>query len=292
VDVPCRPAGEREFTAKTPRFTVELYGERGAGLGITAAGNICVTPDVRPDERKNPTVPHWLYRFELGRAREGDIPRVKGGVIGVETYRERNFGRTLYVSQTGHLAFAPGKVEKTVAAPAPAKPLHRADVAIGKGQVWRVAAFHDANSGNVIYASDTGGLAVVPGAQEPPAGRGLQRWYQLDLKCRKGRARSEGAGKPELIALRVAVYRDDSAGAWIYVSETGALAAARTAAKARTPPKEPLPPRPSHGFQLIARPYSEVEPFGSYRHVGVECYRDANTGCAVYITETGALAVQ
>ena len=113
--------------------------------------------------------PKALSGLEL-RVRKADeadfTPATKK--LGVEVFRDDNSGALLYISETGSVA----------AAPAPA------DVKSGQGVAWKhamtlkarpggvnefekankygVEVFQDNNTGHLVYASETGSIAVLP----------------------------------------------------------------------------------------------------------------------------------
>ena len=93
------------------------------------------------------------------------------------------------------------------------------------GKTCMVDAFLDKNAGNLMYVSETGGLAVVPCKKDLPApSRRSPRataTYSFDLKVRKASA----LDWEQVASHEAAVFRDTVTGCLIYLSETGAVAA-------------------------------------------------------------------
>jgi hypothetical protein len=113
-------------------------------------------------------------------------------------------------------------------APSPPKHLSGGEFEGAKNKLFRIERFHDPNSGVVLYISETGSIAVIGGHPQPPAQRADDSTHRLTLDCPKGIMEGE---KPALVRFNVEGYRDRGSSAWLYVTETGAVAAAPIDAK-------------------------------------------------------------
>jgi hypothetical protein len=243
-------------------------------------------------------LPERSYRLDLP-ARKPDEKEFTRGTrtVSVDVFLDEKAQRLLYVGDDGKaLAAAPAGKEAGGAEGKTAKWVRRLLLPVrpndekefGKDTpMVGVEVYRDERAGHWVYVSHTGGLAVLPAGKDPsgdPAGepRGL---YRLPLRVRPG-------GEFEYAPRRcnVEVYRDDHAGALVYVAESGALAV--------VPPgkvgdgQETVKPAWSHGLVLKTRKPGE-DAFGPdtmTRH-GVEIYQDENRVAWVYLTETLHLAV-
>jgi hypothetical protein len=118
-------------------------------------------------------------------------------------------------------------------------------------------------------------LPALAADGKPPVNR-----HGLVLKYRK-------AGEDSFRATRryaLECFQEES-GAGVYVSETGTVAVVAASLFRPGEGKEKAP-LPQHGFELTVRRAD-----GKTARFGVECYLDENTGCLVYLTETGSIGV-
>jgi hypothetical protein len=164
---------------------------------------------------------------------------------------------------------------------------HDLSVRPGGNPDWPKAAkvgveiFQDDGLKALIAISDAGHLAVAPAG--PVGADKKSRWHTgLDLKVRK-------AGEPEFTqktkAFGVEVYRDLGTNRLLYAAEGGWVSLA--------PAPGNLPadksPKWHHALDLKVRSLDQ-DTFESAKKLGLEVYRDDNTGGLIYITETGAIA--
>ncbi len=153
--------------------------------------------------------------------------------------------------------------------------------------------FLDDNNGNLIYICENGMLAIVPGFQDaaaPTLKAVAPAWlHGLDLKVRKG-GQMDFDGQTKEYGLEV--FRDDNNGNLIYISETGSLSVVpgKKDLPAPTDEKKMTKPVLTHGLDLKCRKFGQTD-FGKGTPLyGVEVFNDDNTGCTVYICETGAIS--
>jgi hypothetical protein len=144
-----------------------------------------------------------------------------------------------------------------------------------------VEVFQDDGLKALIAISDAGHLAVAPSG--PVGADKKSRWHTgLDLKVRK-------AGEPEFTqktkAFGVEVYRDLGTNRLLYAAEGGWVALA--------PVPGNLPadksPKWHHALDLKVRALDQ-DTFENAKKIGLEVYRDENTGGLLYITEAGSVA--
>jgi hypothetical protein len=152
-----------------------------------------------------------------------------------------------------------------------------------------VTVFLDRQARQLLYLGEEGkSLAVVA------AGKNLNEWgdrkpiwsHHLTMPVRTFDEKEFTARTRK---IGVEVYRDENSGHLIYVSHTGSVAVTPAA---RTPPPDRLAPRWLDHLSLKVRRASDgFTDANSLPRCGVEVYQDENTGCLLYVADTGALAV-
>jgi hypothetical protein len=144
-----------------------------------------------------------------------------------------------------------------------------------------VEVFQDDALKALIAVTENGNLAVAPAG--PVGAEKSSKWHTgLDLKVRK-------AGEPEFTQktrpFGVEVYRDLGTNKLLYAGEGGWVAFAPAPGNL-TADKGP---KWHHALDLKVRSLDQ-DTFESAKKLGLEVYRDDNTGGLIYITETGAIA--
>ena len=168
----CRKPEEAAFTAATKRFGVEVFKDDNTGGlvyvtedgGLAAAGT---APAKAPEEGKV-LAPKSLYGLVL-RVRKADELNFTDATkkYGVEVYRDENSGQLIYLSETGSLAVVPPPAKMTDkpgvswkhALVIKARPV---GVDFAKAPKYGIEVVEDNNTGNLIYISETGSIAVLP----------------------------------------------------------------------------------------------------------------------------------
>ena len=179
--------------------------------------------------------PQWKNAMEL-RVRKAGEPDFndKTKKIGVEVYLDANNGNIVYLSETGSNAVLPAglaKMDESKKAPDWLYGLEMDARKAGEAAFsketkrYGVEVYRDAFAGAVLYAGETGAVAVVPaslsGAPETGAKvKAPESKRAMDLGCRK-------AGETEFTKATqrfgVEVYSDPNTGNTVYISETGAM---------------------------------------------------------------------
>jgi RNA polymerase sigma factor (sigma-70 family) len=232
-----RPAGFAEFPPKA--FGVEVYRDEHNGhwLYLCETGAFAALPGAGPHKpAPKAQAARWLYGLELKvrRADQKSFDR-DTKTWGLEVYRDDNNGNLIYVSERGTIAVVR---EDDRGGKAPRRPplwlngftLEVRKAGAARAEKFGVEAYRDENNGNLIYVSETGSLAVVPGKEKLPSlvGRPVSPallsptlTHSFELKCRKG-------GEAELAPLTfgMAAFADKYTNCALYISEKGALAAA------------------------------------------------------------------
>lgn len=304
-DLKCRKYGETEFTDKTEKFGVEAFKDTntGSGLYVSQAGSFAAASgfDNISAAVKNSKGPEWIAGLDLPCRKAGEKEFTKDTKVhAMEVFLDGNTGNWIYVTDKANLAAcsAPKDVKPSPGGLKAPKWLHSVDLSCRKGGVkeWKDAVkfgleiYRDANTGNVIYICDTGAVAVLPEKTETKTGDGKAPvWlHGLDLYCRQ---HNEMDFTKKTRKFGIEVFRDETNGNLIYISETGALAvvpAGKTPLAAPTAKvKEPVW---THGLNLSCRKAGEPNFTEKTRVYGAEIFRDDNTGVTIYLAETGSIA--
>lgn len=173
LEVKVRKVGEKEFNEKTKKIGLEVYKDENTNhlFYITDAGRIAVVPAgsaSKPTEVKAPT---WFHAFEV-KVRKADEKEFTKDTrsYGVEVYKDDNANMLLYVSEMGDIAVVSAAgVDKPSSSKEP-KWLHgrsfrvrKADEKDFNDQTRKLGAevYQDENSGNLVYITEAGTLAVT-----------------------------------------------------------------------------------------------------------------------------------
>jgi hypothetical protein len=238
--------------------------------------------------------PTWLYAHDL-RVRKGgasdfdkDTPK-----IGVEFFKDEQTGGLIALTQAGHLAVAtlgsaPGTEKK-------ATWLFAHDLRARKGDEERftketakygVEVFRDTASGKLLYVSEKSTAAFFDAPATIPTDRGPAWHHGLVVKVR---GPNEETFTKDSRKIGIEAFKDENTGGLIYISETGSIATA--AAPARAPdPNKVLAPKALYGLTLRARKAEEADFTAATRKVGIEVFRDENTGGLIYVSDVGSIA--
>jgi hypothetical protein len=241
LDLKARKAGELEFTSTTLVYSMEIFLDLNANnwMYITEKGNLAVCPAPKTAEGGGqPRAATWLYSMDL-RCRKagnklwtGDTP-----FYGLEVYRDGNTNNLIYICNTGALAVVPAGEAAEPGKDKGPEWLHGLDLHVRKvgekdftkaTRKLGVEMFRDGNNDNVIIITEVGNIAVLPGKKglkgpttNPRDPRFL---HGLDLQVRQA-GEKDFTDKTRKVAVEV--FREENLGLTIYVSETGAIAAAK-----------------------------------------------------------------
>jgi hypothetical protein len=239
LDLPARKAGQKEFSKDTKVFCLEIFRDPNLDnwLLVTDQADLAASlAKSRPSGGSR--APKWVHSFDLS-CRKGGVKEWKDAAkYGIEVYHDVNSGQLLYVcGETGAIAAIPvsGEVKGEGKAP---DWLHGLDLSCRKAsepsfgketRKFGVEVYRDEMTGNLVFLSETGSLAVTPAAanlKAPTPRVSEPRWsHGLNVKCR---AYGEKEFSERTRVYGIEVFRDDNVGATIYVSEQGKISAAAT----------------------------------------------------------------
>jgi hypothetical protein len=299
-DLACRKLGEDKFTKDTQKFGVEALKDANNGLGlyVCQTGSMAVahgTANIKPGAKSEG--PKWLTGLDLPARKAGETAFTKDTKVhAMEVFLDPNTDNWLYVTEKGNLAGTVAKTKPASGGGAP-KWMHSVDLSVRKGGVkdwagakkYGVEVYRDSNTGNLIFISETGAIAVSP-ETTPVKGEGKSPdWlHGLDLSCRKHDQKKFTDNTPK---FGVEVFYDATTGHFLFIAETGAIGAVPAPKEVKAPTANVKEPQWSHGLNVKARSYGEAD-FSDKTHIyGAEVFRDDNVGATIYVCETGAIAV-
>jgi hypothetical protein len=226
-----RPAGVAKFS-EAKKTAGESFKDAATGKLLTVTNLKAVALADLAGQIEAGKDPTWHHALEL-KVRGADVSDFKSAkAIGVEAYRDGLSGGLIYVTETGFVAYAPAPASAPpsdgVKAP---KAITGLVLSARKGdekaftkdtKAQAVEAFQDPNSGAILYLSETGSIAALPGG-EVKKGAGIEWRHAFEVRPRKaGEKEFDKAAK-----YGVEVFEDLVNGAWVYVSENGSIAALR-----------------------------------------------------------------
>jgi hypothetical protein len=182
MELRVRKAGEAEFNSNTTKIGVEVFEDANNGniVYVTAKGGVAALPasQVKADASKKAA--GWRYGLDMA-ARKADEKEFDKDArkYGVEVFLDEGFGAVLYVCETGAIAAVPYAQAPTLPGPTDKvlAPEWRRGLALAcrkageadftqAARRYGVEAFLDPNTGNTLYISETGSIAVVPSRAE------------------------------------------------------------------------------------------------------------------------------
>jgi hypothetical protein len=229
ITMSVRGAGEPKFMANTQLFAAEVFKDtlNGHLLYITERNTIALFKGTGSTD-KDP-----LFQYGLNvKVRK---PGVKdfdesAKAYGIEAYKDNNTGGLVYICETGSIAVskdAPAAVpeEKDVKAP---KALYGLECKVRKpnekefdtAQIFNIEVYQDANTGALIYVSETGSIATVPAPEGMKSEPGLTWKHTMLLRARPGGV----ADFKQATTYNVEVYSDANTGYTLFITNTGTIA--------------------------------------------------------------------
>jgi hypothetical protein len=296
----CRKFGQDKFN-DARAFGMEVFRDdnNGAGLYVIETGAVAATKtfDIKAVVKES-KAPEWMHGLDLKYRKAGQEKFDEKQAYGLEIFRDENSGNWIYISENGHIAVAAASgASRPSTSPKAPTWTHGLDLKVRKAKdkifdkdtkVWSVEVFRDENNGNLIYLCETGSIAIVPGFESLKIEKSLApAWFHgLDLKCRIG---GKKEFEPNTPIYGLEVFRDENTGNWIYLTENGKIAVLPGNKTLKAPTVNPSEPRWTHGLDLKCRKFDEKD-FGPKTKIwGIEVFNDANTGCTIYICETGTI---
>jgi hypothetical protein len=184
---------------------------------------------------KNPT---WKHSWDLKVRKAGEKDFNKDTrKFGVEVFKDENNGNLVYITETGSFAAVPGKLIAKDDSGKNPDWQHGLELSVRKAgekdftkdtKKYGLEVFLDGNNGNLIYITEAGNIAVVPGKLAKSTegkSKGPELKHAMDLQVRKAGEKEFGKDSKK---YGVEVYTDENNGFLIYISETGDISVVST----------------------------------------------------------------
>lgn len=232
-----RKAGEKDWD-KGKKFGLEVFRDENNGnlIYISERGHVAAAPvDAVTDstEKGKIKAPKWTHAMDVKVRKAGEKDFTKETKkVGIEVFRDENNGTVVYLSETGSVGIVGSKGVGTEKGKEP-KWQHGMELSVRKvgeakfGKDTRkfgIEVFQDEANGSLVYVSETGSIAVVPGksAKTTPEGKGKDPAFMHGMELAVRRA-GEKAFTKETKKVGVEVYKDENNGNVIFVSDSGEL---------------------------------------------------------------------
>ena len=163
---------EDAFGKDSKKYGVEVYKDENTGglIYITENGLLATgAAPAAPPEADKVKAPKALYGLtcRVRKADEPDFIEGKTAKFGIEVFKDENTGGLLYISETGSIATSPAPamlkekqgLEWKKAMSLKARPGGVPEFA--KANKYGVEVFTDKNTGNTLFITDTGAIAVL-----------------------------------------------------------------------------------------------------------------------------------
>ena len=237
LDMPTRKAGVNAWKG-AKIHSMEIFRDPNTDnwLYVTDIGNIAAGNAKRAGA--GGSNPKWIHSVDL-QVRKGGVKELKdASKFGIEVYRDGNTGNLVYITENGFVAIAYEEKEAIVDKDKGGKSpewLHGLDLSCRKHdeksftkdtRKFGVEVYNDTATGNLIFISENGSIAVAPavGKIEAPTAKAKEpTWtHGLNVKCRKY---GEKEFSETTRAFGAEVFRDENVNVTIYINELGNIAA-------------------------------------------------------------------
>lgn len=232
--------------------------------------------------------PEWAAAHDLKVRKGKETDWEKALKVGVELFKDPGADSVVAITAAGQMAvssgeFAPAKTSGYVTGLSFKARTADEEKFTETTTLFGVEVFKGVSTGQVLFVSDRGGLAFFPGAGGD--GKEPQFQYGLKLKVRKpGEDKFEGAK-----AYGLEAYKDNNTGGMVYITEAGMIATAKAVPDKAPETKDVKKPKPLYGLEAKVRKFDEPE-FTNAKKIGIEVFKDENTGTLIYISENGSIA--
>jgi hypothetical protein len=297
VAVKYRKAGEDDFKA-TQKYSVECYQEdSGNAIYVSQSGGLSSVSkgQFKAADAKD-KAPLSEYGLELP-VRKADGKTAK---FGVEVYVDENNGSLLYITDTGSISIIPSKYASTIKGKPKGYTLkHGMNLKVRKAgekdftkdtKKYGIDVFVDNNNGNVIYLSETGAIAVLPGTlvnKDASSGKEPDFQHGMNLSVRGPK---EKDFTKDTRKYGVEAFKDVDNGCLVYITDNGNLSVVPSKL-AKFPEGKAKEPENRRGMSLKVRKIDEKDFSDSSKAFGVDVYTDENNGNTLYISDAGSIAV-
>ena len=303
VDLRARKATEPDFTKDTKRFGVEVYtdGVTGDAIYLSETGSVSVmgSKQFKAGDGKGKE-PLWQHGLTLSARPVGAKDWDKAKKVGIEVFKDENNGGLVYITEDGDVEAVASRYATATDKGKPKSPKwkHAMDLKVRKAgekdftkdtKKVAIEVYLDENSGNLVYLTDAGSIAVASDklSSQKETGKGPDWQHGLELKVRKA---GEKDFTKDTKTYGIEVFLDGNTGNLIYVCETGGIAVV-PGKFAKLSDNKSKAPELKHSMDLSVRKAGQKEFAKGDKKFGIEVYADENNGNLIYIVENGEMSV-
>jgi hypothetical protein len=267
------------------------------GLAVVAGTLVALsgtTNEVIAQDKTKSNPPKHLYGHDLRVRPGGEREWMKAVKIGVELFHDETSKAIVAISESGFISVAPAPTGTAVGMDKTCKWLTAHDLNCRKAgeaeftqktKKWGVELFHDRGTNRLLYACESGAVALAPVPGGLVTEKGPKWHHALEPRVRA----PEQTDFVNAKKIGMEVFKDENTGGLLYITEAGAVASA--AAPTVTPdPKKPAPPKTQYGLLLRVRGAEETDFTDKTKQLSVEVFEDPNAGTLFYLTEAGFVA--
>jgi len=231
VEVKVRPVGEGNF-ANAKKFSSEVFLDPNTDnlVYISETGSLATAPAGSVKAPQKVENPDWFHGLELKVRKAGE--KVFGNdtkKVSLEAYKDPNTNQLFYCTDEGKIAIvsATGVTKKEKVEPPTWFHAFEVKVRTAKEEkftkdtkAYGVEVYKDDNAGTLIYVCETGAIAVVPvaGLTKPASSKEPTWKYGRSFRVRRA---DEKDFNDKTQSFGAEVYKDESSGNLVYISEKG-----------------------------------------------------------------------
>jgi putative component of toxin-antitoxin plasmid stabilization module len=169
-----RKGTEGDFTEQTKKYGIEVFKDEAGGtlLYVSETGAIAARPAAAVKGGGEARRPDWLFGLNLKvrKAGEKDFTDTTHK-WGIEVFKDEKTDNLIYVTENGDLAIVPAGASKRPEETKNPTWLRAQEVRVRRGgekeftdttRKWGIEVFRDENTGNSIYITEAGAVAVLP----------------------------------------------------------------------------------------------------------------------------------
>jgi len=239
LSLKARPAGETDWD-KAKKYGLEAFRDDVNGNlvyvnengQVPAAGSASVNDKAVEGKPKGTTFKHAM-NLKVRKAGDKDWDKAKR--FGVEVHQDDNNGTLIYISDAGSFAIVgPKEVGEATKAKDPIYQ-HGLELSARKAgeekfskdtKKYGIEVYQDHANGSIIYITEEGKIAVVPGKSAKTTGgdgkaKDPKYAHAMEVGVRKA---GEDKFSKDTKKVSIEVYKDENNGSTVYISENGEIA--------------------------------------------------------------------
>jgi hypothetical protein len=252
-----------------------------------------VTNTVSAQDKSKIAPPKHLYGHDLKVRPGGEREWTKAVKVGVELFHDETTHAIVAISDVGSISVAKAPVGAAVGADKTCKWLTAHDLNCRKAgeadftqktKKWGVELFQDRGTNRLLYACESGAIALAPVPGGLVTEKGPVWHHGLEPRVRSvDQVEFTNAKK-----FGVEIFKDENTGGLIYITETGSIS---TAGSSLPKPEKVAPPKAQYGLSLRVRGAEESDFTEKTKQISLEVFEDPNANTRFYLTESGFVAV-